>query len=175
MIKGIIIFGPNGSGKSTLGRKLAEKLKYKYMDIEDYHFIESDIPYTKFRSKESCHQLILEDMVKHESFVLSALTGDFNDQIMAYYDLAICISAPLNLRLKRIKNRAFLQHGHRVLQGGDMHDQENEFFNHVKSKSLTSIEAFKAKLNCPIISIDGENNLEENLECLLKSISNFSY
>ncbi|MCH4888035.1 AAA family ATPase [Acidaminobacter sp. JC074] len=175
MIKGIIIFGPNGSGKTTLGRELAEKLNYKYMDIEDYHFLKSDIPYTKFRSKDIRNQLILEDMVKHEKFVLSALTGDFTDQIMSFYDLAVYISAPLEVRLKRIKNRAYLQHGERILKGGDMHDQENEFFSHVKNKSLVSIEAFKDQLKCPIIYLDGENSLEDNLENLLNSISKISY
>ncbi len=49
---GIIIFGLNGSGKSTLGNELALQLRYKHMDIEDYFFFESNIPYTKKRSKD---------------------------------------------------------------------------------------------------------------------------
>ncbi|MDR7855204.1 shikimate kinase [Tissierella sp.] len=47
---GIIVFGANGSGKSTLGRELANLLNFKYMDIEDYHFYKSKIPYTLERS-----------------------------------------------------------------------------------------------------------------------------
>ena len=36
MARGIIIFGPAGSGKTTLGKRVAEKLKYPYFDIDDY-------------------------------------------------------------------------------------------------------------------------------------------
>lgn len=62
MPRGIIIFGANGSGKSTLGRELARALNCKYMDIEDYHFIQSEIPYTVERSREDCLNLILSDI-----------------------------------------------------------------------------------------------------------------
>ena len=48
--QGIIVFGANGSGKTTLGRELALAFNYKHMDIEDYYFEKSDIPYTKARS-----------------------------------------------------------------------------------------------------------------------------
>ena len=47
---GIIIFGANGSGKTTLGRELANILNFKHMDIEDYHFKKSEIPYTVERN-----------------------------------------------------------------------------------------------------------------------------
>ena len=64
MGRGILIFGLNGSGKSTIGRKVAEKLQYKYMDIEKYYFIETDIPYTKERSREECINLMIDDIEK---------------------------------------------------------------------------------------------------------------
>ena len=46
---GIIVFGANGSGKSTLGRELARVLNFAHLDIEDYYFEQSEIPYTKVR------------------------------------------------------------------------------------------------------------------------------
>ncbi len=41
----IIICGGNGAGKSTLGKALADKLNYKFMDIEDYYFLKSESGY----------------------------------------------------------------------------------------------------------------------------------
>jgi shikimate kinase len=69
---GIIVFGANGSGKSTLGRELARILNFKYMDIEDYHFKKSETPYTVERLHEDCLNLMLADIEKYNSFVLSA-------------------------------------------------------------------------------------------------------
>ena len=34
----IIVCGLNGAGKSTLGKALAEKLNYRFIDIEDIYF-----------------------------------------------------------------------------------------------------------------------------------------
>ena len=44
MTGGILLFGANGSGKTALGRELAKALHYKHIDVEDYSFLESQIP-----------------------------------------------------------------------------------------------------------------------------------
>lgn len=41
----IIVCGGNGAGKSTLGKYLAEKLGWKFIDIEDYYFPPSNTDY----------------------------------------------------------------------------------------------------------------------------------
>lgn len=56
---GIIIFGANGSGKTTLGRELAGLLGFRHMDIEDYYFEKSEIPYTVKRSRKDCLELMI--------------------------------------------------------------------------------------------------------------------
>lgn len=61
---GIIVFGANGSGKSTIARELANILNFKHMDIEDYHFEKSEMPYTIERSHEDCLKLMLADIKK---------------------------------------------------------------------------------------------------------------
>ena len=103
----IIVFGANGSGKTTLGRRLACILGFKHIDHEDYAFEKSEIPYTVERSREDCLNLILADIEKHRSFVLSAVTGDFGDIIPQYYEFAVYVSAPLELRLEHIKQREY--------------------------------------------------------------------
>ena len=111
---GIIVFGANGGGKTTLGRELARILNFKHMDIEDYYFEKSKIPYTVERSPEDCLNLMLVDIEKYHSFVITAVTGDFGDKIPQLYELAIYITAPVELRIKRVKQRAYEQHGERI-------------------------------------------------------------
>lgn len=103
---GIIIFGANGSGKTTLGRELAGLLGFRHMDIEDYYFEKSEIPYTVKRSRKDCLELMLSDIEKYGSFVITAVTGDFGDEIQRLYELAVGITAPHEVRMSRIKQRS---------------------------------------------------------------------
>ena len=171
MTRGIIVFGPNGSGKSTLGRELASVLNFKYMDIEDYHFIKSKIPYTVERSKEDCLNLMLTDIEKYGSFVISAVTGDFGEKISSMYDLAILISAPLETRIVRIKQRSYKKFGERVCEGGDLYEQQLKFVDFVASRSLSGIEQWAATLVCPVIYVDGTKSISENIEWIIEQYS----
>lgn len=152
---GIIIFGANGSGKTTLGRELAHILDFKHMDIEDYYFRKSEIPYTNARSREECIDLMLADIKKHRTFVISAVTGDFGETVPQFYKLAVYISAPKEIRMKRIKQREVERFGDRVLEGGDMYEQRQRFHDFVASRSLERIEKWAETLMCPMLRIDG--------------------
>lgn len=168
MPRGIIIFGANGSGKSTLGRELARVLNYKYMDIEDYHFIKSEIPYTVERSREDCLNLMLTDIERHRSFVISAVIGDFGEEISSMYDFAVFMSAPLETRIERIKQRACKQYGERIREGGDMYEQQLKFVDFVASRSLSRIEKWAETLVCPIIYVDGTKSISKNTEWVIE-------
>ncbi len=164
MPKGIIVFGLNGCGKSTLGRELASVLNYKYMDIETYFFIKSEIPYTKKRTRKACLNLMLDDIKKHENFVISAVKGDFDEAIVSMYEFGVFITAPNELRIERVKQRAIEKFGDRVKEGGDMYQSEKDFLNFVKSRTPTSIEKWAASISCPIIHIDGTKDIHENVK-----------
>ena len=152
---GIIVFGANGSGKTTLGRELARILRFKRMDAEDYYFRESKIPYTDARSKDEVVSLMLADIEKYRSFVISAVTGDLGDIIPQFYNLAVYISVPLDIRLERIKQREYTHWGDRVREGGDMYEQQLRFHDFVASRPLSRIEEWAETLTCPVIRIDG--------------------
>lgn len=152
---GIIIFGANGSGKTTLGCELARILNFKHIDIEDYAFAESDIPYTNERSKEECINLMLADIEKYKTFVISAVMGDFGVAVSQFYKLAVLISVPKEIRMERIKKREIERFGDRVLEGGDMYAQRQRFHDFVASRPLEGIEKWAETLMCPMLRIDG--------------------
>ena len=166
--RGIIVFGANGSGKTTLGRELARILNFKHMDHEVYAFKESKIPYTESRSDEDCLNLMLADIEKYGSFVISACTGDFGDTITQLYELAVYISAPLELRMERIKQREYDKFGTRVLEGGDMYEQTQKFNDFAASRDLSRIEQWAETLICPVIRIDGALDWRENAANIAK-------
>jgi len=161
MQRGIIIFGANGSGKSTLGRELARVLNFKYMDIEDYHFEKSEIPYTIERSRKDCLNLMLADIKKYNTFVLSAVTGDLGEEISSMYELAVFLSTPIETRLVRIGQREYEQHGERICKGGDMYEQHLRFVNFARLRDLSNIDKWAETLKCPVICMDGTKDYKQ--------------
>ncbi len=173
MANGILICGANGSGKSTLGKELAAALHYKHIDIEDYYFIRSDIPYSKSRTRKEVCNLILKDIEKYHNFVLSAVNGDMGEEINSTYKLAVYLSAPLVLRLERVKQRSYERFGNRVLAGGDMYEQEQKFFDYVATHSTEKAEKAKvwlSTLSCPVIEADGTKDIDGNVKWLTDEI-----
>ena len=162
------MFGANGVGKTTLGRELARILCFRHMDIEEYCFEESELPYSKPRTREEYTKLMLADIEKYKSFVISAGIGDFGDVIPQYYKLAVYVSASLELRMERVKRRSYEQHGLRILEGGDMYEREQEFFDFVASRPLSGINKWAETLTCPVIRVDGTTDWRENAAKIAK-------
>lgn len=158
---GIIVFGANGSGKTTLGRELARILGFKHIDHEDYAFNQSEIPYTNPCSEEECVELMLADIQKYGSFVISAVTGNFGDKIAQIYELAVYLSAPHELRMERINKREIERFGDRVLKGGDMYERQQKFYDFVANRSLSRIEQWAETLSCPVMHMDGTNDYKQ--------------
>ena len=173
MSHGIAIVGANGSGKTTLGKHLADLLGYKHMDVEDYYFKDSAIPYANPRTREEVQELLLADIKKQGQFILSAVNCDFGDDINAMYDCVIYINAPLEIRLNRVKQRSVNKFGSRVLEGGYMYEQEQNFFNFVVSRTMDKTDIWLQSIKCPVICIDGTEPIATNAKMIKENITKF--
>lgn len=123
----IILLGANGSGKSTIGRELAHVLNIAHLDVEDYWFYNTDIPYTAIRPNEERNEMLLSDMKKHGSFVVSGDISSWGDEFLSMFGLAVFLEAPTEIRMKRIEKREKARWGDRVCQGGDMYESQIKF------------------------------------------------
>ena len=171
MSNGIAVVGANGSGKTTLGKQLADLLGYRHMDIEDYCFKESAIPYAEPRTGEEVKELLLADIRKHEQFILSAVNCDFGDDINVMYDCVIYIKVPLEIRLSRVKKRSVNKFGCRVFVGGDMYEQEQKFFDFVASRTMDKTDKWIQSIKCPVVWIDGTKSIESNAKMIKENIA----
>ena len=169
---GIIICGLNGTGKSTLGKALAEKLHFYFIDNEDLYFpkIDPAYVYAAPRTREEVEKLLLREIKKHENFVFSSVKGDYEETIYSFFQYAVLINVPKNIRIERVKNRSFQKFGNRMLPGGDLYEQEERFFDLVKSRAENTVEKWVQSLNCPIIKIDGTKPIEENINLVIEQI-----
>jgi len=133
------------------------------MDIEDYHFRESEIPYSNPRSRNECLELMLDDIKKHHSFVISTVDGNYlGEKILSMCNFAVYITAPIEIRIQRIKQRGYDKFGERVRKGGDMYEQELNFHQFVTSRSARPIEQWKESLTYPVICVNGLEDYKKN-------------
>lgn len=169
---GIIICGLNGSGKSTLGKVLAEKLGFYYIDNEDLFFPKTDTDYTYAcpRTRKEVEKLLLSEVQVHQNFVFAAVKGNYGEDILPYYQYAVVIDVPKDIRLQRVKNRSFQKFGSRMLPGGNLYEQENEFFNMVESRAENEVDEWVRSLECPVIRVDGTRPIEENVDVIIKCL-----
>jgi cytidylate kinase len=163
MLNGIIIMGLNGSGKSTICHELADLLNYKRMDVEDYYFLNSDIPYANSRTHEEVKKLLLNDIKMYRNYVLSSVGCNWGSEIVSTYKLAIMLYAPLQVRLERIKQREITRFGSRVLEGGDMYESQKRFHDMVVSRSEEDIKQQISTLTCPVLEINATLPVKEIL------------
>ena len=171
MYNGIAIIGLNGAGKSTLAHVLAKKLHYFEIDVEDYYFPEqrssrinalevrtsadvSFIPYLSPRAKSEVEFAIRKDINCNPQFVLSGVTLNWSESILSQIDIVFYLHVPLSERLRRIRSREAQRFGSRILPGGDMYEQHNEFLNKIENRSEQEITRSLENLSCPVVNVE---------------------
>lgn len=170
---GIIVCGCNGSGKSTLGKELAKKLNYQFIDIEDVYFPpgNNDYVYDSGRSREEVEKILIDEVKKYDNFVLAAVKGNYGKELTELYKYAVFIKVPKEIRLNRITNRSFQKFGNRMLPGGDLYERENQFFDMASSRTQQDVEEWLESINRPIICVDGEKDIFENVKFIIEELS----
>ncbi len=150
---GILMCGLNGVGKSTLGKALAEKIRYHFIDNEG---------------------LLLCEMKAHENFIFTSVKGDYGETILSFFQYAVLIHVPREIRLQRVRDRSFKKFGNRILPGGDLYEKEEQFFEFVISRAENTVEEWAQSLRCPIIRVDGTRPIEENVNDIVHYFESIS-
>ncbi len=169
---GIIVCGLNGSGKSTLGKALAEKLGFYFIDNEDLYFSKTDPNYlfASPRTHEEVEKLLLDEISTHKNFVFASVKGDYGEAFYQFVKYIILIDVPKDIRIQRVRNRSFQKFGNRMMPGGDLYEQEEQFFAFVESRSNSTVEEWLKDLSCTVIRIDGTKPIEENINLVIEQI-----
>ena len=169
---GILVCGLNGAGKSTLGRALAERLGFYFLDVEDLYFPKTDPAYlyASPRTKREVERLLLLEIQAHENFVFSSVTGKYGDDVLPYFQYAVLIDVPKEIRMQRVRERSFRKFGSRMLPGGDLYEEERRFLDEVASKPEDLVESWAQCLHCPLLRVDGTRPVEAILDFLLRQI-----
>ena len=84
----------------------------------------------------------------------------------------IYLQVSKEIRLARVKQRAVDMFGNRVLDGGDMYAQEQQFFQFVASRTLDKTDAWVSTLTCPVIYLDGSLPISVNTDAVIRFLHN---
>lgn len=57
-----------------------------------------------------------------------------------------------------------------MLPGGDLYEQEQEFFNLVCSRNKSMVEKWVQSLSCPLFQINDTKPIEDNVSLIIKQI-----
>lgn len=171
MGNGIIVCGLNGSGKTDLGKVLAKKLHYYFIDNEDLYFpkTNSRYMYDSPRKDREVEGILLSEIAKHENFVLASVKSPFAS-VTPSLNLAIVVSAPLEIRVKRIWTHSYEKFGNRMLPGGDLYEQEREFLELAGKRTVEYAEDWLVGFKGEIIRVDSTDGINKNVKEILKTI-----
>jgi cytidylate kinase len=123
------------------------------------------------RPAEERVELLLSDMKKYGSFVVSGDISDWSKEFLTAFDLVIFLTAPADIRMKRIENREYERWGDRVREGGDMYEQQQKFRAFAASRDISKLEPRAFLYSCPILKIDSTKTLKENINEILTYIN----
>jgi len=121
---------------------------------------------------------MIDDLTTHESWVLSGSLCGWGDVAIPLFELVIYLWVPCELRLERLRHREHERYRERIMASGDMYEQSQAFLEWAASydeggldmRSRQRHEQWLGMLPCPIICIEGEYTIEEQLDVLMTEI-----
>ncbi len=167
----IHLIGASGCGKTTLGQALAQQLGCAHFDADDYFHEPTDPPFQRQRSPEACLQLITQDLKEHQEWVISGNVLNWGAHPLLIPSLLILMILPLDLRLKRLRQRESQRFGSRIEPGGDMYQDHLWFMNwtcgyddgSAERNNLPAHQALLAQQTGPTLQLDGSLSTVQQL------------
>ena len=170
MSKRLHILGASGSGTTTLGSALAECLGCPHLDTDDYFWLPTDPPFQQVRSRTERQALLGADLARHGGWVLSGSLCGWGDIFMPMFEVVVFLWVPPHIRLARLQKREQQRYGDNALApGGPLHTPYTAFMawaaayesGDMQMRSRRRHEQWLRELPCPVLRLEGEQQVEE--------------
>ena len=160
----IHIMGASGAGVTTLGHSLANAIAIPHHDTDDYYWRPTAPPYREMRPSADRLRLMEELFLGRLDWVLSGSLDGWGDPIVPLFDFVVFLSAPTEVRLRRLRDREARRFGADAISPRGWRHQEPEEFiewaSHYddgsrEGRNLIRHEAWLKTLKCHVLRADG--------------------
>ena len=125
-----------------------------------------DYDYQNARSRAEVSKLLLKDLTEYEDFIFASVKGNYGDEAVSRFTHAVLVSVPKEERMKRVRDRNYQKFGNRMLQGGDLFEKENRFFEMVEKRPEQDVENWLQSVRLSVIRVDGTQTVGENIKII---------
>ena len=101
----VLITGASGSGTTTLGKYTAGRLKWNFIDADDYYWLPTNPPYEKERDSNERLKMILDETHKYDSNVIAGSVMEWGKIIEDSFDLIAFLYLDTSIRIIRLEIR----------------------------------------------------------------------
>lgn len=165
----IHVMGASGSGTTTLGRALAETLRIRHLDTDDFFWLPTDPPYVELRPVEDRVKRLSAQMRDCAGWVLTGSALKWGEVFEPLYDLIVFLQIDPTLRMERIRAREVARYGDRIAEGGDMAEQSRKFMEWAagydtsgpESRSLLAHDQWLKTQHKPLLRLDSSRPIAD--------------
>ncbi|MEQ8356416.1 MAG: AAA family ATPase [Kiloniellaceae bacterium] len=178
--KRIHITGASGAGTTTLGSALAARLSVAHFDSDDFYWKPSDPPFQESRCAADRLELMRPLLEGTDSWVLSGALEGWGDSLVPFFDLAVFLTVPTEIRLLRLRARETKRFGERAIsQGGPMFPRYRDLLGWARSYDTAGVDrrsrklhqVWLAGLSCDVLRLNGVAPVDRQVRQILRAIS----
>ncbi len=174
----ILIFGASGSGTTTLGKEIEKKTDFVHLDVDDYYWKKTKQPFHEKVPLKERNKNLTTDFNKNPNAIISGSMVSWGKEWETSFDLAVFIRLNNNKRMERLKRREIERYGEKLLTDVKTRQNSKAFLEwasqyenpHFDGRSLKIHNDWITLLNCKVLRIDGEVELEIKTEKVLAEI-----
>jgi len=165
------ILGASGAGVTTVGWALAARHGLLHLDSDDYYWQQTDPPFTTINPIEVRWRLLNAAIGNADNWLISGSMHSWCEPYVDLFDAVIYLDVATEIRISRLRERERRQFRDRILPGGDMHVNHQEFIRwaaqydegFLSGRSRPRHERWLKQLRCPIIRIVGDYPVDETV------------
>lgn len=179
MIQRIHIFGASGSGTTSLAKSVANAMGFPHLDTDDVFWIRTNPPFRTVRERVERQELLRQALAKTDSWVLSGSLCGWGDFAIPMFDLVVFLWVPSDIRMQRLQKREIDRYGPEIENPDDPRYETHKGFlewaaaydtGGLDMRSKFRHEEWITTLPCPVVRIEHDRTIQENLKTVLKEI-----
>lgn len=179
MDKRILIIGASGTGTTTLGKRISTKLELPFIDLDELFWLESEIPFTKFRNTEQLKEIVNDKIYSKNEWLISGDPSLWNVGIEDKINYLIFLKAPTDIRISRLEQRYNNHYGIASRVKGNLIFENHQSFikwtmqyntGGITGRTKDKQELWISNLNCIIFETNSDKELDLLMENALKII-----